>query len=74
MLIFRFNKISSLEDQDTPIHRVYLTLTNVFDRVPYHILLNEMVKCGLDDTSFRCTHSWLNDHTQITLIQFGWKY
>lgn len=33
MLIFQSNKLSSLENQDTPIDRVYLALSNVFDRV-----------------------------------------
>lgn len=45
MLIFQSN---SLEDQDTPIDRVYLALSNVFNRVKQSMnRFNEMVKYGL---------------------------
>lgn len=39
-----------------------------FDRVPHDILVNKVVRCGLDESAFVWIHGWQADRTEQLLV------
>lgn len=51
---------------------VYLTFSKSFDTVFHHILIEKMMKCGLDNQARRWIANWLNCWAQ-RLVSTGMK-
>ena len=47
---------------------VYLDFSKAFNKVPHDILISKLSRCGLDRSSVRWMHNWLQNCTQRAMI------
>lgn len=47
---------------------VYLDFSEAFDKVSHNLFINKLEICGLDKTTVKWIHSWLNSHKQKVII------
>ena len=67
-LISFFDPVTSLVDCGNAVDIIYLDFSKAFDKVPHDLLINKLAKSGLDGTTIRWIHSWLQNRTQRVLI------
>lgn len=53
-----------LEDHENMTDIMYVDFRKALDRFFHYVLVDTMVKCGLEGTAFWCVQSWLNNHSQ----------
>ena len=67
-LISFFDRVTSLVDCGNAVDIIYLDFSKAFDKVPHDILISKLAKSGLDGTTIRWIHNWLQNRTQRVLI------
>uniref|UniRef100_A0A8D0DX11 Reverse transcriptase domain-containing protein n=1 Tax=Salvator merianae TaxID=96440 RepID=A0A8D0DX11_SALMN len=67
-LISFYDKITGWIDQGKAVDIVYLDFSKAFDKVSHTILIEKMIKYGIDRTTVRWIHNWLSDRTQRVVI------
>ena len=55
-------------DRGNAVDIVYLDFSKAFDKVPHDILISKQTRCGLDRSSVRWIHNWLQNHSQRVKI------
>ena len=60
--------MTSLVDGGNDVVVIYLDSSKAFDTVPYDILISKITSYGLDKTTVRWIHSWLQNCTQRLFI------
>uniref|UniRef100_A0A8D0CDV4 Reverse transcriptase domain-containing protein n=1 Tax=Salvator merianae TaxID=96440 RepID=A0A8D0CDV4_SALMN len=75
-LISFYDKITEWVDQGNAVDIVYLDFSKAFDKVSHTILIEKMIKYGIDKVTVRWVHNWLSDRTQRVVINgctSNWK-
>lgn len=67
-LISFFDKVTTLVDKGNAVDIIYLDFSKAFDKVPHGILIDKLLKIGLDGPTVRWVHNWLSNRTQRVSI------
>lgn len=71
-----YDRITKWVDQGNAVDVVYLDFSKAFDKVSHSILIEKMVKYGVDKRTVRWIQNWLSDRTQRVVINgctSNWK-
>ena len=67
-LIASCDEMTSLVGEGTVVEVVYLDLIKAFDMVSHNILIDKLMKYGLDKWTIRWTENWLTSWAQRVMI------
>ncbi|KAJ7425499.1 RNA-directed DNA polymerase from mobile element jockey-like protein [Willisornis vidua] len=67
-LIFFYDQVTHLVDEEKAVDVLYLDLSRAFCIVSYSILLEKLVACGLDRGTHLWFKSWLDGRAQRVLV------
>lgn len=63
-----YNKITSLKYEEKAVNVVFLSFIKAFDSVFHEILIEKLLKYGLDEQVVKWIENWLNGQSQSTVI------
>ena len=67
-LVAFYDKVTCLVDMGQAVDIVYLGFSKAFDMVPHSLLLEKLMRCGLDKWSLQWVGDWLTGCTQRVAI------